>query len=390
MFVKSAQKKILWQASVLVAPLLLVGCSSVPDAANPVEWYRSTVEYFDDDEVAQAQPMSFETDGEISQAAPPVVKKEVASGFKAAETPQRQYAQAIKRQGDVVNALGNAQTVQGNQPPAPMAAPVTPVAQIPLVAPRAVEQAVAPQKQQLAMKPVQTGAVPVVNDQRSVSEVYADNINQTRPLSADVGMRGTSNYDMGNYAFETVVVSSGGVKRQAQKYSQNTSSNRGFRQTQIASRGNVQRDTYSSSMVIEPSVVSQGFAQSLSRYNASSFSGSFQVATIQFGNGSANLTGEDLRILKEVLSIHRQQGGVIRIVGHASSRTRNMEPSAHEKVNHKVSLGRADKVARELLRLGMAGDRLFVGGVADSEPLYQEVMPSGEAGNRRTEIFVDY
>jgi len=33
---------------------------------------------------------------------------------------------------------------------------------------------------------------------------------------------------------------------------------------------------------------------------------------------------------------------------------------------------------------------MYVGAVADNEPVYYEVMPSGEAGNRRAEIYIDY
>jgi flagellar motor protein MotB len=28
--------------------------------------------------------------------------------------------------------------------------------------------------------------------------------------------------------------------------------------------------------------------------------------------------------------------------------------------------------------------------MADEQPVYHEVMPSGEAGNRRAEIYIDY
>jgi outer membrane protein OmpA-like peptidoglycan-associated protein len=193
-------------------------------------------------------------------------------------------------------------------------------------------------------------------------------------------------YDMMDNQFGTVVISGNGVMQQPVG---NT-----YQPTQFAALNNVMttdvRDTYAQAMSIEPAVVLNGQALSLNQFNPGMFTGSFQVATIQFGKGSANLTGEDVRILKEVLNIHRQQGGVIRVVGHASSRTRNMTQEQHVAVNEKVSLNRADMVARKLLQLGVTGDRLYVGGVSDSQPLYREVMPSGEAGNRRTEIFVDY
>lgn len=375
MFAKTPKKKLLLQAALLTAPMLLVGCSSVPDAANPVEWYRSTVEYFGDDEaeVEKTTPSKMSTTATAAASAPGP-KKKIASGFKAAESSQRQYAPSIMRQGDVVNPLGEAQKVAVNEPPAPMAAPSRPVIQTQMA------NAAPKLKLNTQQRAAVTQPTPTM-DNLSVGEVYAANVSQTRPMNVGATMNGSQMDTMGNFSFDTIVVSSDGVVRQQQNYKP---------QTQVASSSNARRDTYSSAMMIEPSVVTQGQAQSLSRFNSTMFSGSFQVATIQFGNGSANLTKEDLRILKEVITIHQQQGGIVRIVGHASSRTRDMAPDAHDKINQKVSLGRADKVARELLRLGMTGERLFVGGVADHQPLYQEVMPSGEAGNRRTEIFVDY
>jgi hypothetical protein len=39
---------------------------------------------------------------------------------------------------------------------------------------------------------------------------------------------------------------------------------------------------------------------------------------------------------------------------------------------------------------GLSADRLFVGAVSDNEPLYSEVMPAGESGNQRAEIYIDY
>jgi len=45
-------------------------------------------------------------------------------------------------------------------------------------------------------------------------------------------------------------------------------------------------------------------------------------------------------------------------------------------------------VAGELMRLGVAKDKIVVAAVSDAEPMYYEIMPSGEAGNRRTEIYL--
>jgi flagellar motor protein MotB len=61
-----------------------------------------------------------------------------------------------------------------------------------------------------------------------------------------------------------------------------------------------------------------------------------------------------------------------------------MDPDRHRSVNYQISVERASSVARELTKLGVPSE------MADEEPVYREVMPSGETGNRRAEIYIDY
>jgi flagellar motor protein MotB len=97
-----------------------------------------------------------------------------------------------------------------------------------------------------------------------------------------------------------------------------------------------------------------------------------------------------MNILRKVTALYRQRGGTIRIVGHASSRTRNMSTDRHMSVNYRISVERASAVARELAKLGVPSEMIIVSAMADEQPVYHEVMPSGEAGNRRAEIYIDY
>lgn len=112
------------------------------------------------------------------------------------------------------------------------------------------------------------------------------------------------------------------------------------------------------------------------------------VGLIYFANGSARLSAEDRRILKQVAQMQKSYGGVIRVVGHASSRTEDMPLDRHYKANADMSQARAQSVAAYLVRLGVDANVVQVAGVSDSRPVYPEFMPSGEAANRRAEIYL--
>ena len=114
------------------------------------------------------------------------------------------------------------------------------------------------------------------------------------------------------------------------------------------------------------------------------------AAVVRFPAGSASLVPAARDTLRLVADLHREQGGTIRVVGHASTRTREMPVERHKMVNFGVSLRRAQVVADALIRLGVTPEAISVGAMSDNEPIYHEWMPSGEAGNRRAEIFLDY
>lgn len=112
------------------------------------------------------------------------------------------------------------------------------------------------------------------------------------------------------------------------------------------------------------------------------------VATIQFGRGSASLSANERSLLRQVVQIQRQSGGVLQVVGHASSQTADMSMDRHMLVNYTTSARRAEAVAAELRRLGAPREAVLVVAQSDNAPIYREIMPSGEAGNRRAEIYL--
>lgn len=120
--------------------------------------------------------------------------------------------------------------------------------------------------------------------------------------------------------------------------------------------------------------------------NGNAHRGADPLATVGFRAGSAALSQSARRQLRRIAAMYKKRGRAIRVEGHASSRTRNMDSVQHHLVNLNVSLDRANAVARELVRRGVPPEALFVAAMSDSQPLYYEVMPAGDAGNQRVEI----
>jgi len=113
------------------------------------------------------------------------------------------------------------------------------------------------------------------------------------------------------------------------------------------------------------------------------------VAVIYFGYGSTALNRNDRDILRDVAMLQKQRGGTVRVIGHASSRTGIVDSVRHRLANFETSLQRANAVAAQLVRFGVARDNVATEAKADSQPVYHEFMPTGEAGNRRAEIFLE-
>ena len=90
------------------------------------------------------------------------------------------------------------------------------------------------------------------------------------------------------------------------------------------------------------------------------------------------------------MTLHKTYGGKVRVGGHASMRTRDMELGQHRLVNFQLSADRAQMVANELMRLGLPPLALLIDAKGDSRPVTHEYMPAGEMENRRAEIFIEY
>jgi len=113
--------------------------------------------------------------------------------------------------------------------------------------------------------------------------------------------------------------------------------------------------------------------------------------TVVFFPGDAvRLSAEGKAQVQAAVEQYRANGGqgYIRVVGHSSSRTANMTAEKHMEIIFRKSQERADAVAQEIIREGVAANKVLVEAVGDTQPVYYESMPKGEDGNRRAEIFL--
>ena len=389
-----------WRPLIGVAAVavLLGGCSSVPDAVNPVKWYENTVDLFSDSDdeadraAANAQPApgadkdfpSLGTVPEKPAVSSRTQREQVAEGL-VADRENRRYAPAVERQGAPANVLSNEQAptpVTRPQPPAMAAAPAPvpslPVANEPVEAPKpapapAATPSTAPQPMASSAPPApRVSMEPPAMPNTGMQAQAPAPVPAPAPSATAVSPRMTQPVPPANAMmpstgapYETVVVSSSGVD--------------------VGDAGVTQMTP----MKATPSTAPQ-FAAAPPTMGSAEASGSLRVATIQFATGSATLDSRDRTILKQVVALQRERGGVLRIVGHASARTANMDAVRHKMVNYEVSAERAQTVAQTLMQFGAPAERVTVVAKSDTEPVFYEFMPSGEAGNRRTEIYLDF
>ena len=329
--------------ALVLAAALLAGCSSVPDWANPVEWYEGAADAISgNDEPESARP----SDAKVEQETPGGDRKfpNLASvpDRPAAPTEEERKRLAEQLTADRENAKYSEETIkrQSAVTPPPQAASVPPA---PQSSPRLGPTPPSRPPQFAAPPPRVEATVPPGSAVRSLA-------NRPSPSTRSVSRIGNPTF--GAPPADIAASLGGGA----------------------------------------PAAMSDGFAPSplapiAGTRSAQQVTAGEPVGVVRFKAGSASLSSRERQGLRQIAQVFRQRGGAIRVEGHASSRTRNMDPVQHHLVNFNVSLNRANAVARELVRQGVPEEAVFVSALSDSRPLYYEVMPAGEAGNQRVEVY---
>lgn len=386
--------------TVITLVLFLAGCAGVPDAANPVEWYKSAKNVLTGEDAEKTgdsgkpanklvadrdkpAPGAGDSIPSLSTVPPRprvsarVDRDNISGGLVADRENARRYSsEVIRRQGEVDGpsrrpavAPPPAPVQSVTEPPKVKAEPkpqvATPIkkaeapklaepkptpAPDPLPAPRVAAATSTPAPAPKAKAPPALPAIKIPDETPNAPKLAV-----VKPYVPPVGVADPGTVIISGSGQRTVGVSSG------------------QRPPPFLSRS-----------------VTASSGRPLPSLNRSGTRGSYQVATIQFPNGSAKIGAREHKILRQVAAQHKRLGGTIRVVGHASSRTRSADMAKHKMINLRISAARADSIAKELVKLGTKAGDINIGAVSDSEPRFHEYMPSGEAGNRRAEIFIDF
>ncbi len=116
----------------------------------------------------------------------------------------------------------------------------------------------------------------------------------------------------------------------------------------------------------------------------------YRIATLAFRSGSSIVDRKALKKIKKIVEVAKSRNAKVKIVGHASTRTRDMPNSEHKLVNFVISDKRAQSVAKAFINYDFPKENLITEAVSDSKPLFKENMPAGTQANQRTEIFLIY
>lgn len=371
-------------ATVLVlGALLLSSCTSieVPDALNPTKW-----DFFADDaalpegadaNAADEQNQGLAADSDAPKPAERDLVANSGSGLSADSQSGNYASPPIERQGAPSDYL-SADATQIDEAPAPASAPA--VAVTPVQAPPPAARAPAPAPARVAEAPpaepvFNAPAAPTPQSPASVISPRISTIAPPPPPRIDV--RQAANIVGGaRDTFDTVIISSSGIQSAPApaRVQPAQSSLTSVAPTRAPSAGELRFPVPGSTTMPTGDPVSVG--------------GMLRVATIYFDNNSASLNARDANIVSASAQLLSERGGSLYVVGHASSRTSDMDYVKHAMTNFQISTSRANQVATALKSAGVNAGQLRVHAVSDTVPLYFEVMPSGEAGNRRVEIYL--
>ncbi len=342
----------------VAAALLLSGCSAVPDWADPADWFAADATPTKvglADGQARTQPTAFPNLASVPNQPPKVLSQEGRAEVQASLAADRSNAvySGEKLTGSVPtqvnmteNGAGHTSAAKTSAGQVVFDAPPAPKVSDALIAELRVPPAPA--------APTQS---PVGSTQVALAPAAQAPVAQTQVAQTQVGQ------------------TSGGQTQLRFPQFQNLQPRAGAVTPGTAPPGTAPPGTAMVTAAPAMAALPPGGAQ--------------LVAVIYFAHSSSRLDGNDRAVLRDVVALHRKHGGTIRAIGHASAHTGVTDQITHDLTNFEMSLKRANSVAAALVALGAAGDKVRAEARSDKQPVYHEFMSTGQAGNRRVEIFLD-
>ncbi|MDO8605733.1 MAG: hypothetical protein Q7R40_04295 [Phaeospirillum sp.] len=334
-----------------MAVALIAGCSWVPDAVNPIEWYKGAANAISSDEVPEiASPRR--PDGSfpnVSQA-PSTDRKQPSKGL-AGDRDNSKYAETARREPNPTKQLvkktppagqtqvAAEQTGKGTSQPSLDRRMQTARDDGPSAPPR-----VAP-----GGPPARADVPDAIPTRRTVlGEHYQRRLAESAAATNKSG------------AFDTVppARSEASYNQPVHTYAVPANAPVGYARAAYAA------DYGTGAPELVPPRGVKGTRGAKGAVIPSGPAASFEVASMQFG-GNGGLTATDRATLKDVATLQRQTGGVIRIVGLAPSGPISFIGSDESD----IAARRANAVAKALTGMGVPARKVLVaadssGGVA--------------------------
>ena len=334
-------------ATIMTVSLSLGACSWTPDWANPVEWYKGARDWAVGDDPQNT-----------AQTAKPIPGADKAYP-KLSSVPQRPVAPSEAQRKAMANSLAadreSARYTDGQIRRQSESVTRADIAARPPAAPQIVTPAARSRP-----SPVQSAnPVPATQSTRPPSipmapPAYAPVAKAAPPLRANSSMRPSLPFDVSNSRpIASLAPPARGGFVPAQQFSTRFPAGVG-------------------GQITPPAGTASGPAGALE--------------TVFFKSGSSRVTAAARRKIRRAVELVKGRGGRLVVVGHASSRTRDLDPLRYRLANFRISYDRAEAVAKELIRQGVAQNLIEINAMSDSRPVFHEVMPAGEALNRRVEI----
>ncbi|MSO65478.1 MAG: OmpA family protein [Alphaproteobacteria bacterium] len=395
-----------WGPSVLVV-LALAGCSSVPDAVNPVEWFRSAS---GGSSRSTAQPNTTDAKMAEAQARPTPNLGSVPDRPTRASTPAERQSLTQGLVADRENAKYTDDDLQPKMPAAQVtAARPAPTSEPPRPPPAAAAQPTPPAPSVPAAPPAAAAPAPPAPAARVDTAMTQPVPPPPPPSMPQVATSSPPPRPAAQPAAAQPTLPpaapAAAVRARAPAASTAASVDQIYRQQLAHSESVVQlRQPVAEPPTPPPAQPRRiGALQHTARKSAKSqvayvggttgaaplaIRPGVPVTAIRFGEGAARLGPGDRETLARVAAIAQELGSRIRVVGHAG-RPGGSEGPKREFAEFSLSLDRANAVAQELMKNGVTAERLVIEAVGDAEPLVIAGTAAEEAPNRRAEVFIE-